>query len=185
MPAYNGPFYFFVEVLVHLLRNYLAWILLFAILLPAPFAILTALRGDLDAAVQSLLPLHFWSLSSWFSFAHVMTFFTFRYYFAPRFAYASRYATFALAAAIGAVLLGVNWTLAGGWMGDAMLNRFLWASVVTVAIAAIGTLTFQLVGWAVLRWGPGRWFGWFVVGRVPYDAFIAAEAARTSPAKPT
>ena len=183
MPEYNGPFYFSIEVLVHLLRNYLAWILLFAILLPAPFAIWTALRGGMDVAVQSWLPLQFWALSSWFSFAHVMTFFTFRYYFAPRFPYASRYTTFAVAAAIGAVLLGANWTLAGGWMGEAMLNRFLWAGVVTVAIAAIGTLTFQLLGWGVLRWGPGRWFGWFVVGRVPFDAFVAAETARTAPAK--
>lgn len=179
MPEYNGPSYYVVEVLVHLLRNYLAWVLLFAILLPAPFAIAAALRGGLEEAVQSLLPLQFWSLSSWFSFAHVMTFFTFRYYFAPRFPYVSPYTTFALAAAIGAALLGLNWTLSSGtWAGDTLLNRFLWAAAVTVGIAAVGTLTFQLLGWGVLRWGPGRWFGWFVVGRTPFDAFVAAEMAR-------
>ncbi|NOT42601.1 MAG: hypothetical protein HOP13_19165 [Alphaproteobacteria bacterium] len=183
MPQYNGPAYFAVEAFVHLLRNYLAWFLVFAILLPAPWVIATALSKGLEMAVESWLPLKVSSLVSWMSFAHVMTFFTFRYYFAPRFPYTSPYATFALAAPMGAALIGLNWTLAGGWMGEAMINRFLWAAMLTVAIAAIGTLTFQLLGWGVLRWGPGRWFGWFVVGRIPFDAFIAAEAAKTAPLK--
>ncbi len=179
MPEYNGPTYFTVEVLVHLLRNYLAWILLFAILLPAPWAISTALRVGVEEAVQSWLPLQFWSVSSWLSFAHVMTFFTFLYYFVPRFPYASRYTTFAVAAAIGALLLGLNWTLSSGaWAGETLINRFLWAGVVTVGIAAVGMLTFQLLGSGIFRWGPGRWLGWFIVGRAPYEAFVASTAVR-------
>ncbi len=183
MPQYNGPAYFLVEVSVHLLRNYLGWFLVFAILLPAPWVIATALRQGVETAVDSWLPLSLSSLVSWASFAHVMTFFTFRYYFAPRFPYMSPYTTFAVAAAMGALLLGLNWTLAGGWMGEALINRFVWAVLLTVGIAVIGTLTFQLLGWGVLRWGPGRWLGWFMVGHAPYDAFVDAEKARTTPAK--
>lgn len=178
MPEYNGPTYFAVEVLVHLLRNYLAWIILFAFLLPAPFAIATLMREGVETTIQSWLPLQ-WPVSSWLSFAHVMTFFTFRYYFQPRFPYASPYTTFAVAAAIGAVLLGVNWTLSSGtWAGETLINRFLWAGVVTVGIAAIGMLTFELLGWRIFRWGPGRWLGWFVVGREPYEAMVEKAQAR-------
>lgn len=183
MPQYNGPAYFFVEVLVHLLRNYLGWFVVFAILVPAPWVIWAVMRDGVEVAVDAWLPLQVSALVSWISFAHVMTFFTFRYYFAPRFPYMSPYTTFALAAPLGAAFIGLNWTLAGGWMGEALINRFVWAVLLTVGIAAVGALTFQLLGWGILRWGPGRWFGWFVVGREPFEAFIAAEKSRTIPAK--
>jgi hypothetical protein len=178
MPQYNGPGYFFVEVLVHVVRNYLAWFILFAILVPAPFAILTMLRGGFEEAIESWLPLQFWSLSSWVSFAHVMTFFLFPIYFAPRFPYMSPYLTFAQAGVIGALLMAINWTLStGAWAGDTLFNRFLWAVVVTVGIAAAGSLTFGLLGNGLFRFGPLRWLGWFIVGRAPYDDFCAKAAA--------
>jgi hypothetical protein len=178
MPQYNGPAYFFVEVLVHVVRNYLAWFILFAILVPAPFAISTMLRGGFEEAIESWLPVRLWSLSSWISFAHVMTFFLFPVYFAPRFPYMSPYLTFAQAAVIGALLMAINWTLStGAWAGDTLLNRFLWAAAVTIGIAAAGSLTFGLLGTGIFRWGPGRWLGWFIVGRAPFDAFAAKPAS--------
>lgn len=182
MPQYNGPVYFFVEVLVHVLRNYLAWFVLFAILLPAPFAISTMVRGGFEEAVASWLPLQVWSVSSWISFAHVMTFFLYPIYFAPRFPYMSPYLSFAQAAVIGALLLAINWTLStGAWAGDTLLTRFVWAAAVTAGVAATGSLTFGLLGTGIFRWGPLRWLGWFIVGHTPYEAFVAAKTPR--PAK--
>jgi hypothetical protein len=64
MPQYNGPAYFFVEVLVHLLRNYLGWFVLFAILVPAPWLIWAAYRDGIELAVDSWLPLSVSSLVS-------------------------------------------------------------------------------------------------------------------------
>jgi hypothetical protein len=176
MPQYNGPTYFFVEVLVHILRNYLVWFVLFAILLPAPFTLGTIMRGGFEEAVQSLVPtFQIWSVSSWISFAHVVTFFLFPIYFAPRFPYMSPYNVFALAAAIGTVLIGANWTLSGGdWAGATLFNRFLWAAFVTAGVAGTGVLTFQLLGSWIFRHGPGRWLGWLIVGRTPYEAFATA-----------
>jgi hypothetical protein len=182
MPQYNGPGYFFVEVLVHVLRNYLAWFLLFAILVPAPFALMTMARGGFEEAVESLFPsFQLWSVSSWLSFAHVMTFFLFPIYFAPRFPYMSPYLSFAQAGVIGALLLAVNWTLAtGNWAGETLLTRFLWAATVTAGVAATGALTFGLLGTGIFRWGPLRWLGWFVVGRTPYEAFVASKTPQAA-----
>lgn len=183
MPQYNGPAYFFVEVLVHVVRNYLAWILLFAILVPAPFALSTMLRGGFEEAVEAWLP-QFWTLGAWVSFAHVMTFFLFPIYFAPRFPYISAYLSFAQAAAIGALLMAVNWSLsAGDWAGQTVLTRFLWAATVTVGIAVTGALTFGLLGTGIFKWGPLRWLGWLIVGRTPYEAFATATPAASRPVK--
>ncbi len=183
MPQYNGPAYFFAEVLVHVLRNYLAWILLFAILVPAPFAISTILRGGFEEGVESLVP-QFWSVSAWISFAHVMTFFLFPVYFVPRFPYVPGYLSFAAAALIGALLMAVNWSWdADEWAGDAVLKRFLWAALVTMGIAGTGALTFALLGTGMFKWPPFRWLGWFIVGRMPYEAFATAAPAASGPVK--
>lgn len=125
------------------------------------------------------LPLTSVSLSSWFSFAHVMTFLMFQAYFSSRFAYAPAPLTFVVAGAIGCALLGLNWTMmSGDWDSDAMATRLLWAAILTAGLSLLGALIWHIGGSSALHWGPGRWLGWLIVGRVAFEAFLEQEAAR-------
>ena len=179
MPQYHGPVRFLVDVLAHLVRNYLAWMFVFAIVLPSPFFLWAIIAVGVEETLRTWPPLTLASVSSWFSFAHVMTFLMFRHYFSPRFPYASPYLTFAIAAPVGAALVGTNWMLnGGGWAGDALLNKFEWAGVVTAGAAILGALIAHLGGTGALHWGPGRWFGWLVVGRAAFEAFLEQDAER-------
>lgn len=179
MPQYNGPFSFVVEVLAHLLRNYLAWMFVFAVVIPAPFVIWTTIAVGFEEAVRPWLTLMFVSMSFWFSAAHWMTFLALPYYFPPRFPYAPLLVTYAIAACTGTVLLGANWTWIGGtWAGDALLNRFAWAGIATIGASALGAMLMKLGGTGLLHWDLGRWFGWLVVGRRAFEAFLAEDAVR-------
>lgn len=179
MPQYNGPLAFLLGVLLQLLRSYAAWIFIFAIVMPAPFAIWGMVEGRVEEAVRMWLPRSSVSLSSWFSFAHLMTFLMFQPYFASRFPYAPAPLTFVVAGAIGGALLGLNWTLMGGdWNSDAMTARLLWAAIVTAGMGLFGALMWHVGGSSALHWGPGRWLGWLFVGRTAFEAFLEQEAAR-------
>ena len=179
MPQYNGPLTFVVEVLMHLVRSYLAWMFVLAVVLPAPFVIWAAFTVGFEEAVRPWLALWFVSLTAWFGFAHLMTFASLPYYLPPRFPYASLLLTFAIAASVGTALLGANWTWIGGvWAGDALANRFVWAGILTIGVSAIGAFLMKLGGTGLLHWGIGRWLGWFVVGRPAFEAFLVKDAAR-------
>lgn len=179
MPQYQGPFSFVVEVLVHLVRNYLAWMFVLAVVLPAPFVVWAAFTVGFEEAVRPWLALSFGSFSSWFTFAHLMTFAALPYYFPPRFPYVSLLLTFMIAACAGTALLGANWTWIGGMRaGDVLFNRFALAGLVTIGASAIGAFLMKIGGTGQLHWGFGRWFGWFVVGRSAFEAFLAEDATR-------
>ena len=57
MPQFNGPLSFLVEVLGHLAWNYLAWIFVLVILLPAPFVVWAVVAVGLEEAFHTWPPI--------------------------------------------------------------------------------------------------------------------------------
>jgi hypothetical protein len=178
MPQYNGPASYVVEVLEHLLRHYIVWMFVYAVVLPAPFAI----WGALTIGFEGVLPWLHLSVGSpiwWFSVSHWVMFGAFPFYASARFPYASPYLTFAIAGLAGSALLAAVWTLFNGaWIEGTFLHLLLWAGAGTVAAGALGAGLMKLGGTGELHSGLGRWIGWLVVGRNAFEAFLAVDAAR-------
>jgi hypothetical protein len=179
MPQYNGPASYLVEVLEHLLRHYVVWLFVYAVVLPAPFVIWGALTVGLQHSLLTWLSLSVGWPVWWFSVSHLVAFAALPYYVDARFPYASPYLTFAIAGLAGASLLATFWTISGGvWMGDTFLDRFQWAGLATIAAAAFGAALLKIGGTGALHFGSSRWMGWLVVGYSAFEAFLAKDAER-------
>lgn len=179
MPRYHGLAWFLIEVLEFLLRLYIVWLFVIAIVLPAPFVIWAAFTVGFEDAIRPWLSLSVGLPLWWFAMAHWMTFLAFPYYARARFPYASPCMTFAIAGFAGVGLLGAVWTYFGdAWAGDRLLNPFQWAGLATICAAALGALMMTLGGTGQLHWGLSRWIGWLLVGREGFEAFLTADMER-------
>lgn len=179
MPQYHGLVSHLVDVAVTVVRAYLVWLFIMAVVLPAPFVIWAAAAGDAGGALRGFLPQSLEDLSSRINFVHPVSFASLVFFLPARFPYASPIVTFAIAAALGSGLLVLNWSLlAGEWTQSALITRSSLAVAETVAAGLFGALIFRLNRSSGLGEAPGKWIGWLVVGRGVCEAYAAEEAVR-------
>lgn len=180
------------RVLLQLLRVYAV---LLGIGVIVAFAFYTVAGGGNVAGAAGIVG-HFLSLPTFvLGGLHLATFAAFRYYVAPRFPDVSPLVTFAVAAPLGAALLGGGWTLAGfvadtahgpiatlpSWAvahSDWVVTMFILSSATTLVAAVVGAGLFALSRGGALNFGLARFIGGLMVGRTQYDAFAAREHER-------
>ena len=133
MPQYNGAVSYFVHVVEHLLRHYVTWMFVYAVVLPAPFAIWGLIQLGFPDGVMPWLNLSLGTPVWWFGVSHLLAFVSLPYFVRVRFPYPPPFLTLATSAFVGAAMVGavlmkvggtglLHWGL-GRWVGWFVAGR--------------------------------------------------------------
>ncbi len=178
MPRYRGAATYLFEVVLMVFWSHFVWHSFGALFMLVASGVSGALSGDnawlsFDRMLVILDP------RRWLLIAHLAVFTFYPVYLFPRFPFAPRLLTFAIAFFVSVAVVAAQWSMRSGqWSLDAFVSSIGFVGGLTAVWSVLSALIYKVGGPARVLDGVGRLLGWLFVGRAAYEAFRGQESAR-------